>query len=111
MVADEGSFNRAASKLGRALSVISYGVSSLENQLGVRLFDREGSPRPALTAAGAALLADVRAVADETDSLVARAHGRSHPPSGRCHGGRIALKQARQATRPAALAAMLSKGK
>lgn len=72
-VADEGSFNRAASKLGRALSVISYGVSSLENQLGVRLFEREGSRRPALTAAGTALLADARAVADETDSLVARA--------------------------------------
>lgn len=72
-VADEGSFNKAASKLGRALSVISYGVSSLESQLGVRLFDREGSRRPALTAAGAALLADARAVADESDSLVARA--------------------------------------
>lgn len=74
-VADEGSFNKAASKLGRALSVVSYGVSSLENQLGVRLFDREGSRRPTLTAAGAALLADARAVSDETDSLVARARG------------------------------------
>lgn len=72
-VADEGSFNRAASKLGRALSVVSYGISALENQLGVKLFDREGSRRPELTAAGAALLVDARAVADETDSLVARA--------------------------------------
>ncbi|MGD9809866.1 MAG: LysR family transcriptional regulator [Sphingobium sp.] len=72
-VADEGSFNKAASKLGRALSVVSYGISALEGQLGVRLFDREGSRRPELTAAGAALLADARAVADETDGLVARA--------------------------------------
>ena len=37
-VADEGSFNAAARKLGRALSVISYGVSALESQLGITLF-------------------------------------------------------------------------
>lgn len=74
-VADEGSFNKAARKLGRALSVISYGVSALENQLGVSLFLREGSRKPELTAAGLALLADARAVADEADGLVARARG------------------------------------
>lgn len=72
-VADEGSFSRAASKLGRALSVVSYGISTLESQLDVRLFDREGSRRPELTVAGAALLADARAVTDGADSLVARA--------------------------------------
>ena len=33
-VADEGSFNAAARKLGRALSVISYGVSTLEALAG-----------------------------------------------------------------------------
>jgi DNA-binding transcriptional LysR family regulator len=74
-VADEGSFNRAAAKLGRALSVISYGVGALEAQLGVSLFRREGSRRPELTDAGRALLADARAVADEADGLVARARG------------------------------------
>lgn len=74
-VADEGSFNKAARKLGRALSVVSYGVSALENQLGVSLFLREGSRRPELTAAGMALLADARAVADEADGLMARARG------------------------------------
>lgn len=74
-VAGEGSFNKAAHKLGRALSVVSYGIAALEAQLGVRLFDREGSRRPELTAAGKALLADARAVADEADGLVARARG------------------------------------
>lgn len=74
-VAQEGSFNRAARKLGRALSVVSYGIASLERQLGVRLFDREGSRRPVLTEAGRALLADARAVSDEADVLVARARG------------------------------------
>jgi DNA-binding transcriptional LysR family regulator len=74
-VVDEGSFNRAARKLGRALSVVSYGIATLEAQLGVSLFDREGSRRPELTEAGRALLADARAVADEVDSLMARARG------------------------------------
>jgi DNA-binding transcriptional LysR family regulator len=74
-VAQEGSFNRAARKLGRALSVVSYGVATLERQLGVKLFDREGSRRPTLTDAGLALIADAKAVADDADGLVARARG------------------------------------
>ena len=74
-VADEGSFNRAARKLGRALSVVSYGIAALEGQLGVVLFRREGSRKPELTDAGRALLADARAVSDEADGLVARARG------------------------------------
>jgi len=74
-VVDEGSFNRAARHLGRALSVVSYGIAALEAQLGVSLFDREGSRRPELTEAGRALLADARAVADEVDGLMARARG------------------------------------
>ena len=72
-VAEEGSFNRAAKKLGRALSVVSYGIAGLEAQLGVTLFSREGSRRPELTEAGRALLADARSVADEVDGLIARA--------------------------------------
>ena len=74
-VADEGSFNRAAQKLGRAVSVVSYGIATLEGQLGVTLFEREGSRRPELTEPGKALLPDARAVADEVDGLVARARG------------------------------------
>lgn len=72
-VSEQGSFNQAARKLGRALSVISYGIATLELQLGVKLFDREGSRRPRLTDAGRALLADARAVIDEVDGLMARA--------------------------------------
>src|SRR4029079_5674964 len=74
-VVDEGSFNRAAKHLGRALSVVSYGIAALEAQLGLSLFDREGARRPELTEAGRALLADARAVADEVDGLMARARG------------------------------------
>src|SRR5690606_2560391 len=69
------SFNRAARRLGRALSVVSYGIGTLEAQLGVVLFDRQGSRRPHLTDAGRALLADARDVADGVDGLMARARG------------------------------------
>src|SRR5688572_11733264 len=71
-VVEEGSFNRAAGKLGRAISVISYGIANLEAQLGVTLFDREGSRRPQLTDAGKALLSEVRTVADDVDLLLAK---------------------------------------
>ena len=72
-VADEGSFNAAARRLGRAISAVSYGVAQLELLLDVRLFDREGSRRPELTAAGRALLPTARAVAEDVDNLLAKA--------------------------------------
>ncbi|CAM4000579.1 LysR family transcriptional regulator [Novosphingobium lubricantis] len=69
-VVDEGSFNAAARKLGRAISAVSYGIATLEGQLGVTLFAREGSKKPVLTDAGKAMLAQARAVADQVDALV-----------------------------------------
>lgn len=74
-VVDEGSFNRAARRMGRAISAISYGVAQLEAQLGVALFDREGSRRPVLTREGEALLADARTVSADVDGLLARVRG------------------------------------
>jgi len=71
-VAEEGSFNRAAKRLGRAISVVSYAVSNLESQLGLTLFAREGSRTPVLTEAGKALLTEARTVADDVDALLAR---------------------------------------
>lgn len=71
-VAEEGSFNRAAKRLGRAISVVSYGIANLEAQLGLKLFDRAGSRRPVLTPAGKALLAEAQAVTDDVDALVAK---------------------------------------
>lgn len=72
-VADEGSFGGAARRLGRAVSVVSYAVASLEAQLAVSLFEREGSRRPQLTDAGRALLASARSVVDQADALIAQA--------------------------------------
>lgn len=72
-VVDEGSFGGAARRLGRAISAISYGVAQLELLLALKLFEREGSRRPELTAAGRALLASARAVAGDMDALLAKA--------------------------------------
>lgn len=71
-VVDEGSFNAAARKLGRAISVVSYAIAQLETQLDVRLFDREGSRKPQLTEAGQALLSEVRTISDDVDALLAK---------------------------------------
>lgn len=68
-VVDHGSFGAAARKLNRAVSVVSYGVANLEAQLGVRLFDREGTRKPQLTPAGKAVLAEARAVARDVEDL------------------------------------------
>ena len=72
-VAEHGSFGGAAKAMGRAVSAVSYGIAQLEAQLGLPLFEREGSRRPVLTAAGAGLLAEARSVADGVDALLAKA--------------------------------------
>ncbi|MBC2669328.1 LysR family transcriptional regulator [Novosphingobium piscinae] len=69
-IVEEGSFSRAARRLGRAVSVVSYAVTTLEAQLGVALFDRAGSRRPVLTEAGRTVLGHARGVSDEVDALV-----------------------------------------
>lgn len=72
-VADSGSFLAAARKLARAQSAVSYAIASLEDQLGVQLFDRSGY-RPQLTDPGVALLTDARQVLDHVDALQVRAN-------------------------------------
>ncbi len=71
-VVEQGSFGGAARQMGRAVSAISYGITQLELQLAVSLFDREGSRKPVLTEAGKGLLAEARLVADGVDALLAK---------------------------------------
>jgi DNA-binding transcriptional LysR family regulator len=71
-VVEEGSFNAAARRLGRAISVVSYAIAQLEAQLDVRLFEREGSRRPVMTAAGQALVGEAHAICDDVDALLAK---------------------------------------
>ncbi len=74
-VVETGSFAGAGRKLNRAVSVISYGVANMEAQLGVALFDREGTKKPRLTEAGRAVVAEARSVAQGVDGLRAKVKG------------------------------------
>ncbi|AHE56746.1 LysR family transcriptional regulator [Sphingomonas sanxanigenens] len=74
-VVDTGSFAAAGRRLNRAVSVISYGIANLETQLGLVLFEREGTRKPKLTVAGRAVLAEARAVSQGIDGLRAKVKG------------------------------------
>jgi DNA-binding transcriptional LysR family regulator len=74
-VVESGSFTAAASRLGRAVSAVSYAVANLELQLGVAVFDREGARKPTLTPAGLAVLAKARRVSSGVDDLRASVRG------------------------------------
>lgn len=74
-VVETGSFAAAARRMNRAVSVVSYGIGNLEAQLGLPLFEREGTRRPTLTVAGRAVLAEARNVAQGIDGLRAKVKG------------------------------------
>ncbi|HEX3983045.1 MAG TPA: LysR family transcriptional regulator [Acidisoma sp.] len=59
MIADEGSFTRAAARLGTSQSALSYTINRLEARLGVRLLTRT-TRRVSATEAGERLLRTLR---------------------------------------------------
>jgi DNA-binding transcriptional LysR family regulator len=62
-IADEGSFGRAAERLGYTQSAISQQIAALERIVGLRLIERPGGPRPiSLTEAGQILLRHAEAI-------------------------------------------------
>jgi DNA-binding transcriptional LysR family regulator len=63
-IAEEGTFGRAAARLGYTQSAISQQIATLERIVGQRLLDRPGGPRPvSLTEAGELLLRHADAIA------------------------------------------------
>src|SRR5215813_12325186 len=65
-------FSRAAQSLRISQPALSRQIKSLEDELGIRLFDRVGR-RTMLTAAGSELLDRGRALLHESESIKARA--------------------------------------
>ncbi|MES1178328.1 MAG: LysR family transcriptional regulator [Myxococcales bacterium] len=63
-VAREGGFSKAAKKLGKTQSAVSQAVLLLEQELGQKLFARDGHT-PRLTDAGRALLVRATSILDE----------------------------------------------
>lgn len=81
-VADEGSFSRAAERLGVPKSTVSRRVAALEADLGERVFLRT-TRKLALTDFGRAVLGHARHVAEDVDAARALADHRQAEPSGR----------------------------
>lgn len=75
-VAEEGTFGRAADRLGYTQSAVSQQVAALEKSVGGTVFDRPGGPKPVrLTPLGEVLLAhgrDLLALAAATEDAVER---------------------------------------
>jgi DNA-binding transcriptional LysR family regulator len=81
-VVDEGSFSRAASRLGLPKSTVSRRVAALESHLGERLLLRT-TRRLTVTEFGEAVLAHARHVAEDVDAAESLAQSRQSEPSGR----------------------------
>ncbi|MEJ5902221.1 LysR family transcriptional regulator [Ochrobactrum teleogrylli] len=67
--AEHGSFSAAARHLRKAQSAVSVLISSLEDDLNVKLFSR-ATRSPALTEAGARLLPEARLMLDRREHLI-----------------------------------------
>jgi DNA-binding transcriptional LysR family regulator len=80
-VAEEGGFSRAADRLGLTQPAVSISVRSLEEELGVPLFDRSPG-RCRLTSHGARLLEPAREILDAEERLRAAARGLQEEPEG-----------------------------
>ena len=68
VIVDEGSFSKAAKRLNRAQSAVTYGIQKLEAQFGLPLFDRTAY-RPTLTEAGRTLLMRARRIDEEANAF------------------------------------------
>jgi DNA-binding transcriptional LysR family regulator len=73
-VSDEGGFSAAGRALGRVQSAISQSVKALEENQGIKLFDRSRQ-RPTLTAVGRVLVEQARAILASAERFEAIAAG------------------------------------
>jgi len=71
-VADEGSFGRAAARLGYTQSTVSQQIAALEKAVGGGVFDRPGGPKPVrITPLGAVVLAHGRELLAKAEAMAA----------------------------------------
>lgn len=71
-VAEEHSLNRAAKRMGMAYSKAWRLVNEAEDQLGVKLLDRNGALGSTLTPEGERAMAAYRTLQRDIDELIAR---------------------------------------
>src|SRR3982074_335892 len=71
-VAGEGSFGRAAARLGYTQSTVSQQIAALEKAVGGAVFDRPGGPKPVrITPLGAVVLAHGRDLLARAQAMAA----------------------------------------
>jgi DNA-binding transcriptional LysR family regulator len=71
-VADEGSFGRAAARLGYTQSTVSQQIAALEKAVGGAVFDRPGGPKPVrITPLGTVVLAHGRDLLAKAEAMAA----------------------------------------
>jgi DNA-binding transcriptional LysR family regulator len=80
-VAEHSSFTKAAAQVGIAMSTMSHTIRSLEEGLGVRLFNRT-TRSVALTEAGDRLLAEIQPILDGVDHALESIHAFRDKPIG-----------------------------
>jgi DNA-binding transcriptional LysR family regulator len=81
VAAGQGSFHKAGTLVGVPASTISRRVRSLEELIGVKLFDRHRHGiRP--TAAGDAFLEQIRRILDELNTVLINAKASPHGKAG-----------------------------
>lgn len=69
-IAEEGTFGRAASRLGYTQSTVSQQIAALEKTVGGSVFDRPGGPKPVrITPLGAVVLAHGRDLLARAEAL------------------------------------------
>ncbi|SLN29165.1 HTH-type transcriptional regulator DmlR [Pseudoruegeria aquimaris] len=81
VTAEEGSLSAAARALGMTQPTLGRQVSALEEELGVALFEREGT-RLALTPAGREMVEHVRAMGEAAANVALTASGQSQSLEG-----------------------------
>ncbi len=81
VVAEQGSFTRAAAELGLSQSGLSHAMKALEERLGVRLLSRT-TRSVSTTEAGETLLRSLRPALDEIESSVGLVSALGGTPSG-----------------------------
>src|SRR5256885_3995936 len=86
-VASEGSFGRAAERLGYTQSAISQQIQTLERIVGEKLVERPGGPRAvSLTAAGRLLLRHAESIVARLQAAQADLHALQSGQAGRLPG-------------------------
>ncbi len=82
-VAEEGSFGRAADRLGYTQSAVSQQIAALERAVGMAVFDRPGGPKPVeLTSAGRLLLRHADHILEHMEAAEADLEGHRNGISG-----------------------------